>query len=118
MYVFSVILLCHISGSSFNFLMKSIIPTTVTNKANAIEPIIIKMSTALSHFVVAHTFRWKRGGSMNAIGTAVRAEAISRSSEMLSYIPTVSTQVAKTTTDRERFFPHFLLPDFDQPLKI
>ena len=118
LFFMSYVLFHSPSHSAFsNFSIKSLTPTTVTNKAKPIEPKINTMLTTLSNFDVVHAFRWKRGGSMKAIGTAVRAEAISRSSEMKSYILMVRAQDSKTTSERERFLHHLRFPDFGQPPK-
>ena len=54
---------------------------------------------------------------MKAIGTAVRAAAISISSKMYSYMLMVRAIVIKTTTVLDKFLHHLRFCDFSQPLK-
>ena len=65
-------------------------------------------SIALANPLSATLPKWKRDGKVKAIGIAVSADAISRSSEMKSYIAIVSRQDPKTTNVLDRFLHHFL----------
>ena len=80
------------------------------------EKMITTQSAIFYPQVLAHDFKWKAAGSVNAMGVQAIAPSSERNLSILSPSDRVKTTVTMTKVDLEMFFMIILFFDFGQPL--